>query len=52
MRTRGKDSFRQLMDRLNLTTTVAAPSPVPSSVRTALSDMAWRQAMQAEFDAL
>ena len=52
MRTRGKDGFRQPVDRLNLHTTVAATSPVPSSVRTALSDPAWRLAMQAEFDAL
>ena len=52
MRTRGKDGFRQPVDRLNLHTTVAATSPVPSSVRTALSDPAWRLTMQAEFDAL
>jgi hypothetical protein len=52
MRTRGKDGLRQPMDRLNLSTTVTATSPLPSSVRTALSDPAWRQAMQAEFDAL
>ena len=50
MRTRGKDGIRQPVDRLNLH---AAPlSPVPSSVRTALTDPAWRRAMQDEFDAL
>jgi hypothetical protein len=52
MRTRGKDGFRQPVDRLNLSTMVAATSPLPSSVRTALSDPTWRQAMQAEFDTL
>ena len=52
MRTRGKDGFRQPVDRLNLHTMAAATSPVPSSVRAALSDPAWRLAMQAEFDAL
>lgn len=50
MRTRGKSGFRQPVDRLNLNT--VALSPVPTSVRTALSDPAWRLAMQAEFDAL
>jgi hypothetical protein len=52
MRTHGKDGFRQPVDRLNLHMTAAATSPVPSSVRAALSDPAWRLAMQAEFDAL
>jgi len=50
MSTRGKFGFRQPVDRLNLTAEVL--SPVPTSVRTALSDLAWRLAMQAEFDAL
>jgi hypothetical protein len=50
MRTRGKDGFRQPVDRLNFH---AAPlSPVPSSVHAALTDPAWRRAMQDEFDAL
>jgi histone deacetylase 1/2 len=52
MHTRGKDGFRQPVDRLNLHTTAATTSPVPSSVCAALSDPAWRLAMQAEFDAL
>jgi hypothetical protein len=52
MRTRGKDGFQQPVDRLSLTTTVAAMSPVPTSVCTALSDPSWRHAMQDEFDAL
>jgi hypothetical protein len=40
MRTRGKDGFRQRVDRLNLHTTAmaASTSPMPSSVRAALSD--------------
>ncbi|BAF03924.2 Os01g0146700 [Oryza sativa Japonica Group] len=50
MRTRGKAGMAQPVDRLNLH---AAPlSPVPRSVREALSDPNWRAAMQAEFDAL
>ena len=52
MRTRGKDGFRQPVDRLNLHMTASSTTPVPSSVRAALSDPAWRLAMQAEFDAL
>jgi len=52
MRTRGKDGFWQLVDRLNLHMTAAATTLVPSSVRAALLDPAWRLAMQAEFDAL
>jgi len=50
MRTRGKDGVCHPVDRLNLHT--SALSPVPTYVRTALSDPAWRLAMQAEFDAL
>jgi hypothetical protein len=38
MRTCGKDGVRQLVDRLNLHTAVL--SPVPTSIRTALSDPA------------
>jgi hypothetical protein len=45
MRTRGKDGFWQPVDRLNLHMTAAATSPVPSSVRAALSDPAWRLTM-------
>ena len=52
MRTRGKDGFRQPVDRLNLHMMSAVTSPVPTSVRAALLDPAWRLAMQAEFDAL
>jgi hypothetical protein len=52
MCTRGKDSFWQPVDRLNLHTTAAVTSPVPSSVHAALSDPAWRLTMQAEFNAL
>ena len=52
MRTRGEDGFWQPIDRLNLHTMTAAHSPVPSSIRAALLDPAWRLAMQAEFDAL
>jgi hypothetical protein len=43
MRTRGKDGVRHLVDRLNLH--MAALSPVPTSVRTSLSDPAWHLAM-------
>jgi hypothetical protein len=50
MRTRGKDGFRQPVDRLNLY--VATLSLLPSSVRAALTDPLWRRAMQEEFDAL
>ena len=50
MRTRGKDGFRQPIDRLNLH--VATLSPLPSSVRATLTDPLWRRAMQEEFDAL
>jgi len=50
MRTRGKAGLAQPVDRLNLH---AAPvSPLPRSVRDALTDPNWRAAMQAEFDAL
>jgi histone deacetylase 1/2 len=52
MHTHGKDGFRQPVDRLNLHTTVVNASTVPTCVRAALSDPAWRLAMQAEFDAL
>jgi hypothetical protein len=38
------------VDRLNLNTAVL--SPVPTFIHTALSDSAWRSAMQAEFNAL
>jgi hypothetical protein len=50
MRTRAKEGIHIPVDRLTLH---AAPlSSVPSSVRSALSDPAWRNAMQDEFDAL
>jgi hypothetical protein len=50
MHTRGKDGFRHPIDRLNLH--AATLSLVPSSIRAALTDPAWRLAMQDEFDAL
>jgi hypothetical protein len=50
MRTRGKANIAQPMDRLNLH---AMPmSPLPCSIRDALSDPNWHSAMQAEYDAL
>jgi len=52
MRTRGKDGFWQPVDRLNLHMMASSTTPVPSSVRAALSNLAWRLAMQAEFDTL
>jgi histone deacetylase 1/2 len=50
MRTHGKVGVRQPVDHLNLHTAVL--SSVPTSIRTALLDPAWRLAMQAKFDAL
>jgi hypothetical protein len=50
MRTCGKSGFIQPVDKLNLQ--AAALSPVPKSVRSALTDPHWRAAMQVEFDAL
>jgi len=50
MRTRGKSGFRRPVDHLNLNAAVL--SLVLTSVRTALSDPAWRLTMQAEFDPL
>jgi hypothetical protein len=50
MRTRGKSGFTQPVDRLNLH--AGTLSPIPTSIRTALTDPQWRAAMQAEFDAL
>jgi hypothetical protein len=50
MHTRGKVDIARPVDRLNLQ---AVPmSPLPRSVRDALSDSNWRFAMQAEYDAL
>jgi histone deacetylase 1/2 len=50
MRTRGKAGIAQPVDRLNLH---AVPmSPLPRSIRDALSDPNWCSTMQAEFDAL
>jgi histone deacetylase 1/2 len=50
MRLRDKASITQPVDRLNLH---AVPmSPLPSSVRGALSDPNWRSAMQAKYDTL
>jgi hypothetical protein len=50
MRTHGKANFAQPVDHLNLH--VVPMSPLPHSVRDALSDPNWRSAMQAEYDAL
>jgi histone deacetylase 1/2 len=50
MRTCGKAGIAQPVDRLNLH--VVPMSPLPRSIRDALSDPNWRLAMQAEFDAL
>jgi histone deacetylase 1/2 len=50
MRTRSKAGIAQPVDRLNLH---AVPmSPLPRSIRDALSDPHWRSAMQAKYDAL
>jgi histone deacetylase 1/2 len=50
MRTRGKSSFIQPVDRLNLHAT--SLSPLPKTFRSALADPHWQDAMQAEFAAL
>ena len=50
MRTHGKAGIAQPVDCLNLHT--VPMSPLPCSVRDALSDPNWRSAMQAEYDAL
>jgi hypothetical protein len=50
MHTRSKAGFTQPVDRLNLH--VVPMSPLPRSVRDALSDPNWRSTMQAEYDAL
>jgi hypothetical protein len=54
MVTRAKDGFRVLPDRLILatTTTSPTPSPIPSSVRAALTDPNWRAAMEDEYGAM
>jgi hypothetical protein len=50
MRTCGKAGIAQPADRLNLH--VVPMSPLPRSVRDALADPHWHDAMQAEFDTL
>ena len=50
MGTRGKAGIAQHVDRLNLH--VVPMSPLPRSVRDALSDPYWQSAMQAEYDTL
>jgi hypothetical protein len=50
VRTRGKAGIAQPVDRLNLH--VVPMSPLPRSVRDALSEPNWRSAMQAKYDAL
>jgi hypothetical protein len=50
MITRAKDGFRVLPDRLILAATI--PSPIPSSVRAALTDPNWRAAMEDAYGAL
>jgi hypothetical protein len=54
MVTRAKNGFRVLPDRLILAamTTSSTPSPIPSSVRAALTDPNWRAAMEDEYGAL
>jgi histone deacetylase 1/2 len=50
MHTRGKAGIAQPVDRLNLH--VVPMSPLPRSVRDALSNPNWRSAIQAEYDGL
>jgi hypothetical protein len=54
MVTRAKDGFQVLPDRLILASTTTSPtlSPIPSSIRTALTDPNWRAAMEDEYGAL
>jgi hypothetical protein len=48
-----KRGFRIPSDKLSLSTTTSSTlSPVPTSVRTALTDPSWRRAMEEEYDAL
>jgi hypothetical protein len=54
MVTRTKDGFRVLSDRLILAATNMSPTPSPiaSSIHTALADPNWRAAMDDEYGAL
>jgi hypothetical protein len=54
MVTRAKAGFRVLPDPLVLTasTSPSTPSPIPTSVRAALTDPNWRAAMKDEYGAL
>jgi hypothetical protein len=53
MITRVKHGFRIPADKLSLSATSSSTlSPVPTSVRTALTDPSWHRAMEEEYDAL
>jgi hypothetical protein len=53
MTMRVKRGFRIPVDKLSLSATSSLTlSPVPTSVRAALTDPSWRRAMEEEYDAL
>jgi hypothetical protein len=53
MTTQAKRGFRLSANKLTLLATSSSPfSPVPTSVRTALTDPSWHRAMEEEYDAL
>jgi hypothetical protein len=53
MTTQAKQGFRLPADKLTLSATSSSPlSPVPTSVRAALTDLSWRHAMEDEYAAL
>ena len=52
MVTRAKAGILKPNPKYALASTAPAMSPLPRSVREALKDENWRQAMQLEFDAL
>jgi hypothetical protein len=53
MTTQAKQGFRLSADKLTLSATSSSPlSPVPTSVRAALTDLSWRRAMEDEYAAL
>jgi hypothetical protein len=53
MTTRVKRGVRIAADKLSLSATSSSTlSPVPTSIRAALTDPSWRRAMEEEYDAL
>jgi hypothetical protein len=53
MTMRAKQGFQMLADKLTLSATSwSSLSPVPTSIRTALTDLSWCRAMEEEYAAL